>query len=200
MRSLCKVSGVELSEALFGAVVEGMRALAVPDHVLVSEAPPPRRLAPHAHAITAEVDLDDEIVADGRLVMLHDPDGQAAWHGQWRFVLFARATLETEMAQDPLLADVGWSWLQESLADYDVVLTAFGGTVTQTTSTSYGAISDRPVEGQLEIRASWTAVVEPADDAAATALIGHAGAWLDLLSVMAGIPPQAPGVTRIGPR
>ncbi len=53
----------------------------------------------------------EEDLADGRLVLLHDPAGHDAWHGTFRLVTLVRAELEPEMAADPLLPDVCWSWL-----------------------------------------------------------------------------------------
>ncbi|CAM5246453.1 hypothetical protein SVIOM74S_05561 [Streptomyces violarus] len=46
---------------------------------------PPHRLAPHAYALEAAVVDGEEDLADGRLVLLHDPAGQDAWQGafQW---------------------------------------------------------------------------------------------------------------------
>ena len=42
--------------------------------------------------------LDDEDLGNGRLVVLHDPEGQEAWEGTFRIVAFVKATLEPEMA------------------------------------------------------------------------------------------------------
>ena len=55
-------------------------------------------------------------VATGRLVLLHDPAGQDAWDGTLRLVTYVTAELEPELASDPLLPAVGWSWLTDALA------------------------------------------------------------------------------------
>ena len=140
-------------------------------------------------ALTADVIIHDVDVASGRLVLLHDPGGQEAWEGAWRVVVFAKAHLEPEMAADPMLSDVGWTWLEESLVGADVALTAFGGTVTRTHSAAYGAIGEREPHGELEIRASWTPLNARAG--------AHAEAWLTLLATMAGLTPIPTGVTSI---
>ena len=64
----------------------------------------PSKVAPHALAVLASVkapaDAGEEI-AVGRLVLLHDPDGQAAWDGTYRIACFARAELDPEMGARP---------------------------------------------------------------------------------------------------
>ena len=77
---------------------------------------PPQRLAPYAYALEAAVVADGEDdLADGRLVLLHDPAGHDAWQGTFRLVTLVRAELEPEMAADPLLPEVCWSWLTGAL-------------------------------------------------------------------------------------
>ncbi|TAK69493.1 MAG: DUF3000 domain-containing protein [Actinomycetota bacterium] len=163
------------------------------DEIDVHEAPAPHRLAPYAVALVAEIVDDDEEVASGRLVVLHDPAGHEAWDGTFRVVAFVRARLEPEMASDPLLPDVGWTWVRESLDSAVADERVLGGTVTRTSSVSFGAMAERPVEGQIEIRASWTP--------AGPDLAPHAQAWADLLATAAGLPPVPQGVASLpGPR
>ena len=69
------------------------------------------------------------------LVLLYDPDGVEAWDGVLRLVAFASAEIEPDIGGDPLLPEVGWSWLTGALADRAAAHRAAGGTVTQTTST-----------------------------------------------------------------
>ena len=45
----------------------------------------------------------------------HDPDGDEAWGGVLRVVAYVRVELDHELASDPLLPEVGWSWLTEAL-------------------------------------------------------------------------------------
>jgi hypothetical protein len=106
------------------------------------------------------------------------------------------------MAGDPVVVDIGWTWLQESLGERDLAVGAFGGTVTRTASQSFGVLADRPATGELEIRASWTPVVEAphprlADGGTAVVVREHVAAWLDLLALMAGLEPYADGVARL---
>ncbi len=155
--------------------------------VIVDEVPAPQRLAPHALALTAEVlDDDGEETASGRFVLLHDPQGQEAWDGSFRVVAFAKARLEPEMAADPMLTEVGWAWLEECLEAHGAVYRAPSGTVTRTASQAFGALEDRPMEGTVEVRASWTPVT--------TDLARHSRAWTDLVCAVAGLPPLPPGV------
>lgn len=129
-----------------------------------------------------------DVSASGRLVLLHDPDGQQGWHGVLRLVVYVRAELDPELANDPLLATVGWSWLTDALDDAGAGTTALGGTVTETTSRRFGDIPDPARTDDLELRASWT----PTD----TDLAPHAEAFAGLMASVAGLPPV--GVTDLG--
>lgn len=163
----------------------------------IDEAPAPQRLAPFAVALSAEIpdatDPEGNEAATGRLVVLHDPDGVESWEGTFRVVTFARAALESDLATDPLLPTVGWSWLEEALEAEEAHVGALGGTVTRVTSEGFGSLADPGglVTGQVEIRASWT----PRDDP--SRLGHHVQAWAALLATAAGLMPSGPGVTRI---
>ena len=151
--------------------------------------PAPTRMAPHAVAVAADVERDGEEVASGRFVVLHDPEGQDGWRGDTRVVAFVSADVEAEMAADPALAQVGWSWLTDSLQDRGAEHTSACGTVTRTVSCRFGQIEDADEVSEVEVRASWT----PLPDADGTMDLGvHLLAWCDLLCATAGLPP--PGV------
>lgn len=158
--------------------------------LVLREVPAPRRLAPHAVALGAEVFRGQVEVAHGRLVILHDPEGQDGWHGQTRVVAFVSADVESEMAQDAALAEVGWQWLTESLGGRGAAYLAAGGTVTRTASCRFGELQQPDERSELEIRASWTAVADAQDR---LDLGVHLLAWCDLLAATSGLPP--PGVT-----
>lgn len=155
----------------------------------MTEVPAPTRIAPYAAALTADViDPADaaEDLATGRFVLLHDPAAPEAWDGQWRIVTFARAELEPEVAGDPMLGAVGWSWLEDSLAEHGLTWTAEAGTVTRVVSESFAGLADRVLSVEMEIRASWT----PMEGA----LAEHLQAWTDMLCTIAGVPPLPEGV------
>ena len=116
--------------------------------------PAPTRMAPHAVAVAAEVERDGEEVASGRFVVLHDPAGQDGWSGCTRVVAFVSCEVEAEMAADPALGEVGWSWLTDALAQHGAEHRAAGGTVTRTVSTRFGQISEPEDASEIEIRAS----------------------------------------------
>jgi len=158
--------------------------------IVLEDLPAPQRLAPYSHALGGIVSRDGEEVATGRLVLLHDPAGHEAWGGTLRLVTYVTAELEPELAADPLLPAVGWSWLTDALAAYEAEHIAIGGTVTQTTSTRFGSLSDPPTSADLEIRASWTPLSEDVS--------AHLEAWCALLASTAGLPP--PGVTALTDR
>lgn len=158
----------------------------------VEEIPAPKRIAPFAAAITADVLLDDEELGNGRLVLLHDPAGNESWEGTFRLVSFARAEVERELVADPLLAEVGWTWLIDALDHHDADYCAPGGTVTAVSGQSFGALADQPVRAEVEIRASWTPKL-----AKGAGLAAHLSAWDHLLCMLAGLPPLPEGVVMI---
>ncbi len=156
----------------------------------VAQAPAPARLAPHGFAQTVEVTLNDSLVGTGRLVILHDPAGQPSWEGTTRVISYVDADIDLEVAADPMLPEVGWTWLNEALADADASARALGGTVTQVGSRSFGVMTDRPPEGRLQVRASWT----PTDE---SDLAAHARAWALLMAAACGLAPTTDGVASL---
>lgn len=173
-----------------------LRTARVRPEVAVAEAPAPQRLAPHAVAVTGDVRVGEEELATGRLVILHDPHGQESWAGTTRCVAYVRAGMELEMAGDPLLPAVGWSWLVEALDGRGAAYDAAGGTVTRASSERFGTLAGTAEAGEFEVRASWT----PLPEAGALDLAPHLAAWTDLLCTAAGLPPQLDGVVPIPAR
>jgi hypothetical protein len=171
----------------FVRAVASLQAVTPRPEIALEDLDAPRRLAPFAHAIAGTVCRAGEEVATGRLILLHDPAGQEAWEGTLRLVTYVTAELEPELAADPLLPEVGWSWLTDALAATGARYRAAGGTVTQTSSTRFGDLAGPPATADLEIRASWTPI--HAD------LGAHVEAWYALLASTAGLPP--PGVTAL---
>jgi hypothetical protein len=171
----------------FRSAVDALRSARLRPELEVEPTRPPQRLAPHSYALeVAVVDGDDDL-ADGRLVLLHDPSGHDAWQGDFRLVTLVRAELEPEMAADPLLPEVCWSWLTGALDARGLSYGEAGGTVTRAGSHYFGALGARRPATQIEIRASWTPREEHGEvpDTAA-----HLAAWGDLLCQLAGLPPS----------
>jgi len=166
------------------AVDEVKRAVARPE-LEIGEMPPPQRIAPWAYAMTADVVVSGAELGTGRFIVLHDPAGNEAWNGTFRCVTFARAEIEHEMATDPLITEVGWSWLTDALDDAGATYRSEAGSITVVRSESFGTMVDDEATAQIEVRASWT------PDGS---LESHAGAWMELLGKLAGLPPLAPGV------
>lgn len=162
-----------------------------PEGLSLRLVPAPRKMAPWSVAVAAEVARDDDDVASGRFVVLHDPEGQDGWQGDTRVIAFVEAQVDAEMAADEALADVGWSWLQEALTARGARHTAAGGTVTRTVSRRFGRLEDHDDASEVEVRASWTAL--PGEGG--LDLGRHLLAWCDLLRSTAGLPP--PGVAAL---
>ena len=180
----------------FRLAVADLFTVAVREEVILAEAAAPRRLAPYATAVSARVpgleDPDDD-VASGQLIVLFDPDGQDGWPGRFRVVVYVHADVELEIAADPLLGPVGWSWLTDALDGRDAGYRAPSGTVTRSISESFGGKSDDERVVTFELRASWS----PVDDDPAAELPRHVGAFTDVVCAAAGLPPA--GVTNLRP-
>ncbi len=174
---------------------EALREATRPGVLELHEVPAPRRLAPHSVAFSAEVSKDGDEVATGRFVVLHDPAGQDGWRGDTRVVAFVSADVDREMAGDPALAEVGWSWLTDALQGRAAQHTAAGGTVTRTASLTFGLVEDPEETNEVEVRASWSPLHEPDGS---LDLGVHLRAWCDLLCMTAGLPPT--GVTALHAR
>ena len=168
-----------------------MRAARLRPEIFCEEMPAPQRIAPFASALSADVTVDGDDVGTGRIVLLHDPAGNDAWEGTFRCVAYARAEIDPEMVIDPLLAEVGWSWLTEALEAHGAEYAAASGTVTKVASESFGSMSDEVATAQLEIRASWTPVGDVGP---------HVEAWGELLCTTAGLPPVPDGVASMPSR
>ncbi len=182
---------------IFARAVTALRSARARREIAVTELTPPRRLAPYAYAVGASVReagsrreapprpspaRDRNEVATGRLVLLYDPNGHPAWRGTMRLVSYVATGLEPELAGEPLLAEVGWSWLVEALDGHQAGYRALAGTVTSSTSTGFGDLGGAPPTCELEIRASWTPM-DPDE------LAVHGEAWYALLASAAGLPP-----------
>ncbi len=166
----------------FARAVASLSSCALRPEITLEQISPPQRLAPWSHALSAEIEVGADVPATGRLVLLGDPDSIGAWGGTLRLVTYASTELDADMAHDPLLAEVAWSWLVESLTEKGARYTAAGGTVTQTASERFGDLAGPAHTVGVEIRASWT----PLDPD----LRPHLSAWADLLCTAAGLPPS----------
>ncbi|QVQ52425.1 DUF3000 domain-containing protein [Spiractinospora alimapuensis] len=168
--------------APFQRAVDSLRGVTVRPEVHLEAIPAPRRLAPHATALSGTVTVgEDDAAALGRLIVLYDPDGSRDWPGPFRVVAYAGAELEAEIAADPLIGQVAWSWLVEALDAAGATHSSLSGTVTRATTEGYGQKADQPPSTEVELRASWTPDSED--------LSGHLAAWVALLASVAGLPP-----------
>ncbi len=173
--------------------VATLRAVPIRPELIIEEVPAPNRLAPHSIALAVDaVGPDDEDLANGRLVVLHDPQEQETWDGRFRVVTFVRASVETEMVTDSMLDEVAWSWLTDALSDLDADHHNLSGTVTRTVSRPFAGLEGRDGQTDLEIRASWTPDSED--------LAAHMQAWLAVVEKCAGLTPAPVGVAFIAPR
>jgi hypothetical protein len=207
----------ELFRRAVAGLAEGRANLsALRPEVRFTDEPAPRRLAPYATAMAAAVSCPaspavspaagapqaarsaprPDPVADvgwGRFVLLYDPAGQDGWAGPLRIVAYIQAELDPEIAEDPLIGRVGWSWLTEALdarADHRLL----SGTVTRVVTEGFGGKQDEPAAIGLELRASWSPARPGDAGRPLPELAGHLAAWCDTLCAASGLPPLTPGV------
>jgi DUF3000 family protein len=195
--------------AIFSAAVADLRAgqeqvQAIRPELCFEELPAPRTLAPFASALGVAVKVDGSEVASGRFVLLYDPAGQRGWDGPLRIIVYIRAEVEAEIAEDPMVGQVAWSWLTEALGARTAGYAAPSGTVTRVITEGFGAKQQEPPALGFELRASWSPVVTLAEDSGqdappAAGLAGHLAAWCGTLCAAAGLPPLAAGVTALRP-
>jgi hypothetical protein len=177
---------------VFRAAVATMNAATLRPEIFCEEMPAPQRIAPYAAALSADVTVEDTDLGTGRLILLHDPAGNDAWAGgTFRCVLYTRAEVEVDLISDPMLGEVGWSWLTEALQAHDATYVAASGTVTRVATESFGGMADEAGTAQVEIRASWTPV---ADESGYVDIRPHVEAWGELLCTAVGLPPVPDGV------
>jgi hypothetical protein len=190
--------------------VAGLRAglgQATRPELTIESDPPPKRLAPHAAAFSLTVidrggpggssqgRTNEEIeIGWGKLVLLYDPASQPGWSGPFRIISYVRAELDQEIAADPLINAVGWSWLTEALDHLEAEYGQISGTVTRVVTESFGAKQHEPAATEFELRASWSPTGKGSPDAG---LAAHAMAWCDLMCAAAGLPPRAAGVATL---
>jgi hypothetical protein len=182
----------------FASAVHDLNCFDWDSRIEVSELEPPCQIAPYAAAIDAEITSQGEDLATGRLILLHDPQGNDLWQGDFRCVTFAQSEVSVEMIHDPFLADVGWSWLMDALKSSGAQFLAESGTITTTNSTPFGSKESEEQLCEIEIRASWTPVLDNSDP-----FTPHLKAWQALLCQVAGIPlneAAIPLVARNGSR
>jgi hypothetical protein len=183
--------------AAFDRLIDQLRTVDTRSEIILEEVPAPQKLAKFSFAFSADVSNGfsgeaEDGVGSGRFVLLHEPGGQETWESDFRCVTFMSADVEPDMHEDPMLAEVGWSWFLDSLADADCEYSAPSGTVTRVTSASFGKLTGRRNDTEIEIRASWSPIVQSADE-----IFKHVNAWCDLLATVAGLPPIPDGVSVI---
>ncbi|GAB2977403.1 MAG TPA: DUF3000 domain-containing protein [Actinotalea caeni] len=179
----------------FEAALLSLRGHRLRPELHLEEVPPPTRIAPYALALTGEVNRTrepEDLLGSGRFVVLYDPEGQEAWNGTFRVIVMARARMEPEVAQDPLLGEVGWAWLTDGLVECGADHHSLSGTVTRVLSETFGGLELRGGEVEIEVRASWTP--------GSTDLGPHLRAWALLLSQVSGLPPVPDNVSVLSRR
>ncbi|MGV8969542.1 MAG: DUF3000 domain-containing protein [Microbacteriaceae bacterium] len=182
--------------AAFDAAMAAVRSARARPELTITEIAAPTGLAPFSIALSADVTPvrhgTDSDLGTGRFIALYDPDAPEAWGGQFRVVCFAQAPLETDIGLDPFLSSVAWSWLVDGLAASGARYAAASGTATRILSTGFGELASHGDGAQIELRASWTPESHE--------LSAHVEGWMELLCMLAGLPPAIEGVSQLSTR
>ncbi len=182
--------------APFAAACASMESVEFRKDLTVRTIPSPTGVAPFSRAMAANVLAShddtghapaDSIHGAGRFILLYDPSEPDSWGGAFRVVCFAQAPLESEIALDPFLADVTWSWLVDALTTGGARYSNASGTATRTLSTGFGELTDEGDAAQIELRASWSPLE--------TDMAAQLKAWGELMCMLAGLPPSSDAVS-----
>lgn len=180
--------------SVFERAADAVRETQLREDLFVREISAPAGIAPAAVALAADIRPDapgeDSAYGNGRFILLYDPSTPDAWGGPFRIVCFAQAPLEPEIGNDPLLAEVAWSWLTDALGSRGAKYHSASGTATKSLSTGFGDLDAEGTGAQIELRASWTP--GPGD------ISSHVEAWAELLCMLGGLPPGSEEVAVFG--
>jgi len=179
--------------ARFQAALQSLSHAQIRPEIHLVEIPAPRQIAPFAVAIDGEVDAvanaaanldpDDpenqvEVPpAQGSFLVLYDPQGQENWNGQFRIVIFLEVQVDGAEAADPILPSVAWSWVSDAIGHAPVG--GLGGTVSLTSSSSFGELAETPAKSIVQIRASFSPVSEQVGP--------YMAMWAEMLATAAGL-------------
>lgn len=183
-----------MNEEQFDKSIKLLINFAPRQEITLEKIPAPQKLAKFSFAISADVSNGligeaEKALANGRFVILHEPGGQDTWDGEFRCVTYLNAGLETIEAEDSSLPSHGWNWLMKALEENGCKYSTPSGTVTRSISQSFGKLSTQDDGGEIEIRASWTALISKSEE-----LVNHLEAWCNLLAEVSYLQPIPEGV------
>ena len=187
------VTSLDISDDAPAEFVRAAKSLLSADvrpEVVIGGIPSPTKIAQHSVAMSADVHplgSDEPPLGTGRFILMYDPDQMTTWGGAFRIVCFAQAPLDSEIALDPLLSGVTWSWLVDALDTPQSPYANASGTATRVLSQGFGELADQGETAHIELRASWSPSGHD--------LHGHVSAWVSLLCLLAGLPPTADAVS-----
>lgn len=180
---------------VFLQALESLKGHEFRHEIHISQIPPPKRIAPWAVALMAEVNDSDSLDPDShrgeaRFVLLYDPEGQTSWNGTMRIVAHAMCPVESVMADDPLLGEVAWSWLVDSLEGEGADFHSLTGTVTRVYNESFTGTDLDGLHTNIELRASWSPATPDCS--------AHLQGWAHFVASLCGLDPEGVSSLRKG--
>lgn len=180
-----------LSEA-FRMRLNGVSEVIERAEIHIEQIAAPKDIAEEAIALSAQVIHADHSDADrgvGRIVICRDSNYPEGWNSEYRIILYAKSPVESEMGKDPVVDELPWNWLMDSLALKNAHFHSEAGTTTRVLSTGHGSLTPQPQHAEIEIRASWA---PEGDD-----FTPHVEAFQELLALISGLPPAEGKVVHI---
>jgi|UPI0002E078BB hypothetical protein len=176
--------------AEFLSALRAMRPEKMPSRLQLQEIRAPKSLTPYSAALAGEVyhsKSDASVLAEGSLTLLYSPTVIEEWNGKFRFASIVRASMDDDMAKDPLLYEVSRSWINEALAMTGADFSQLRGTVTVLNQEGFSDSESSELECTLELRASWTPN-SGNPDTIYWEFKRHLESWINLLFTTAGSP------------
>lgn len=142
----------------FISALMSIKSCPIPQWLHVKEIPLKPTIAPYCAGITAHTTPADDEYADGKFILLFDPNTQEGWDGTFRIITMFSTILTKDLLEEHLITQVAWSWLGEALESTNAKYCNLTGTVTKHNTDAFGGLVLKDQQGKIQIRASWSPV------------------------------------------
>ena len=173
---------IEDVPADFVSALLSIKSCPIPKWLHVKEIPLKPTIAPFCAGITAHTTPTDEEHAEGKFILLFDPNTQEGWNGTFRIITMFSTNLTTDLLEEHLITQVAWSWLGESLESANAKYCNLTGSVTKHHTDAFGGLVLQDQQGKIQIRASWS----PVFDTENIDLAQHFKAFCNMLETLSG--------------
>ncbi|QPK94520.1 DUF3000 family protein [Actinomyces sp. zg-332] len=173
----------------FVRALESIKSYSLPKFVHVQEVPLKPTVSPYCAGLTAHISSSESMFADGKFILLYDPQTQVGWDSTFRIIVMFSSILTQDLIEEHLIGQVAWSWLTESLDTYTNNYVNLNGTVTKHHTDSFGGLRLKDQQGKIEIRASWSPIFKSTED---INLSSHLHGFFNMLETLSGRALSSP--------